>query len=98
LADQLDRDRGVGDDDDPVDGPRNGAEVRVTLHAFDFRGVGIHGNCFVAGVAQLAVDSVGRLSRFSGDARDGDALPAEELGNLHGYIDHRTSSCTLPGR
>jgi hypothetical protein len=36
LADQLDRDLGVGGDHDPVDDARNRGEVRITPHAFDF--------------------------------------------------------------
>lgn len=88
LPDQLDRDRRVSGDDDPVDSPRNGGEVRVTPGAFDLGCLGIDRECLVAGVAQFAVNGVGGLSRFSLHARYGDALPAEKCGHGLGNVDH----------
>jgi hypothetical protein len=95
LAYQVDRDFGVRGHDDPVDGTRNGGEIRVTPDALDVRCVWIDRKCFVAGVTQLAVDGVRRLSRFSRHARYSDALAAEKCGNGLGYVDHPTSSCIV---
>jgi hypothetical protein len=75
LANQLDRHGRVGGNHDTVEGPRNGADIRITPHAFGFGGVRIHREGLAPGVPELAIDSIGRLPRIARHASDGDTLP-----------------------
>src|SRR5215831_6981075 len=79
LSHHFGRDLGMRGKDDPVDGAWDRGQVGETPHALDLCSGGIDGKGLVTGVAELAEDRVGRLLAASGDASDGDALPAKEI-------------------
>ena len=79
LPHHFDGDLGMRGNHHAIHGAWNCGEVRKTPHALDLRGSGIDGQSFVTRVAEFVENGIGRFLAASGDARNGDALPAEEI-------------------
>jgi hypothetical protein len=75
-----------------LDGRVDVLDAGVARAAFDFAGMGMHGNGIEAAGAEFAEDGAGKVVRLAGDTDEGEAFVGEELLDVGGEWHFRSGT------